>query len=122
MNDLMHQMRAPAPFDDQGELHGRSFHLNSSFSTFIERPVDDVGPGHEFFEIRGDKTILLADDGRNELRAGAITRVEELPAGGVMAKVLSVLGAQKRTLMVIEPPREIGMRCVLEIDNRVDVT
>jgi hypothetical protein len=39
-----------------------------------------------------------------------------------MAEVFGILGAQKRALVMVEPPRQIRMRRIFEIDDDIDVT
>ena len=56
---------------------------------------------------------------RDELRAGLVTRIVELVAAAVAAKVIFILRRKKRALMVIEPPRQLIRSGIFEIDDRI---
>src|SRR5258708_25372396 len=95
--------------------------MDGFLSVFIQSAVDDVGPAHEFGEIGRVVAEFLAGYRGDVLSAGAKGGIEELVAAGIAAKMLAILGRQEGALVVIEPPGEMRVSRVFEIDDGVDV-
>ena len=121
-DDLLHDLGPLRGLDYQRQLHRRLAHRHRLGRARIKRAVDDLRPVHQLGQIRSFPAVHLARDPRNEARAGAIVGVEVEPLRVFPALVVRrILRAQKRALVMVEPPRQLRAIGVFEIDDRIDL-
>ena len=108
-------------FDHQRQLHGRRFQLHGLLRARIAGAVDDVGPLHQLRQIGRIVSEALARHVGDEHGAGAVGRIVKLVAAMVVPEMLGVFRAQKRALVMIEPPGEPRIGRILEIDDGIHI-
>jgi hypothetical protein len=88
----------------------------------VQSAIDHVGPVHEFSHRGRIESEALLRDHRNEAGARLEGRIVKLFITLVPLKVSRVGSGEKRALMMVEPPGNLGRAGVLEVDDRIFVT
>ena len=97
-------------------------HFDRRFCALVKGAVDNVGPVDQFVQIRSlEAKRCFGDMCAMNLVHDVKARVEQFTAARVVPEVLGVLGAQESALVMIEPPCQIRMGRILEIDDNIDV-
>jgi hypothetical protein len=107
--------------DPGHELQRRLGQLDGGLGALELRAVDDVGPAYQLV-VPGPvpAEVLLALLGE-VLGAAARLGIEELVGAGMALEVLLVGGRGEGRDVVVEPPGELFVRRVAEVDHHVDV-
>src|SRR5579885_1207949 len=105
--------------DDLHELERGFFQLDGLGGVLVESSVNRVRPRDERRERLVLEPEALACDARDELGAGLARGVPEFFARSVGAEVRLVLRREEGRLMMVEPPRQLVRRAVLEINDGV---
>ena len=118
-DDLLHDVGALGGFDHQRQLHGRRAQFHRRPGIGILGAIDDQRPGHQVVQVRGAKAEAVAGHACDERGAGFVARVVELPAAGIAAEMLGILGGEEGALVMVEPPGEARIAGIFEVYDGV---
>src|ERR1700683_3138409 len=107
--------------DDHGQLHGRGLHLNCRPGVGIESAVNNVGPVAGIGHGGGVKSKTLLPDHCDKAGAGFEIGIVKFTIALVALEVSGVGRGEKRALVMVEPPCDLGRTGVLEVDDGIFV-